>query len=193
MKKQYTSKKKSPLRDEDLIKILTKGSISDKYTEQIMSVADFKAQIGAGGSSLITANVTLGATEFANLRSGFALLPTPDVGTWQDVKEIIYKYSYNTTPYFGLDTNNVFSIFGGGSGVKYQIYTNVDVFKAAGPGKVIWKQFPQTREDQGRLAFDPQAVLIEGNLPLTAYFSRENLIGGDGVLEMEIIYEVKTI
>jgi hypothetical protein len=150
-------------------------------------------------STLITANVSLGATEFATLRSGFQLLPTPDVGTWQDIKEIIYKYSYNTTAYFGLDTGNVFGIYGGGLGVKYQIQTNVEVFKnppeptIPTTQKTIWKQYPQTREDYPRLAYEPSGVFTLGVIPLTAYLSRENLQFGDGVLEMEIIYEVKTI
>ena len=109
------------------------------------------------------------------------------------------KYEYNTTPYFGLDTGNSFAIFGGGIGVAYQIQTNVEIFKAVAPlgeTKRIWKQFPQTREDYSLLQYEPSGVFLPeppSVNPLTAYFNRENLTGGDGVLEMEIIYEVKTI
>ena len=143
-------------------------------------------------STLITENVTLTSVEFATLRNGFQLLPTPDVGTWHDVKEINYKYFGETTPYFGFDANNLFAIFGGGLGVKNQIYTKRGVFLQIEDN--IWKQFPQTREDSATLSFDPAGVLlVPSNLPLTAYFTRENLTGGDGYLEMEIIYEVKTI
>lgn len=159
----------------------------------LRSNTGFNPASGGSGADLLTVTKTLDSTVLSSLTSGFQLLPIPTVGTWHDVKEITYKYTYGLTPYFGLNTNNVFAIFGGGSGVKYQIYTNVEFFKNLNLGKLIWKQFPQTREDQGRLAYDPQTVLVEGNLPLTAYFSLENLIGGDGVLEIEIIYEVKTI
>lgn len=180
------------------------NTVSEGSNVSIVETANVNGTINyevsaSGGSSLITANILIEPADFASLRLGKQLLPTPDAGTWQDVKEIIYKYSFNTTAYFGLDAGNVFGIFGGGLGVKYQIQTNVEVFKnppeptVPTTQKTIWKQYPQTREDYPRLAYEPSGVFTEGVVPLTAYLSRENLQFGDGVLEMEIIYEVKNI
>lgn len=158
----------------------------------------FKPASGGSEATLLSQVTTIGATEFANMRSvGVPLLPVPSVGKWHDVKEIIYKYTFGTTPYFGLDTNNLLTIFGGGVGVKYQIYTTRNFLLLApegGSNVTIWKQFPQTREEIAFLGFNPAGVTeILPPATLTAFFSRENLTGGDGVLQIEVIYQEKDI
>lgn len=153
------------------------------------------ASYALNAANLLSQKTIIGSSELANMRStGVYLLPEPDAGTWQDVKDLIYKYTYGSNPYSGFDSNNLLTIFGGGVGVKYQIYTTRDIFLSSGTGVVIWKQYPQTREESSFLAFNPAGVTAaEPPARLTAFLSRENLTGGDGVLEIEVIYEVKTI
>ncbi len=142
-------------------------------------------------SSTLTTSVDIVAADFeGNLRTGNGVELIPDVGVanWIDIKNLTYKYKGNTTPYGGLDTNNLFHIVGGGA--KYQIYTIRNVFLEI--SNQVWKQFPQTREDISFLAFDPNATgYVVTDNGLYAQLSRENLVGGDGVLTIEIEYEIK--